>query len=156
MTTSAGPPSSSVNTAGGWVGEPLDQADEQAIASLVQTDVLGAVQITRAALPQLRASGGRIIHVNGLQGFHHARRPVMYTMVESAVTGLCRSLRWEAAQYGVHVGLIHLGAVDTEQRFPPEQKLAVASVVEALLFMLTRPANVNVDEMVLTPLGQQW
>jgi ribitol 2-dehydrogenase len=86
-------------------------------------------------------------------------------MVEAAVRGLCESLRWEAATYGVHVGLITLGGVaNTEPDDPPPDVLhdgerghllSRNDVAEAVLFMLSRPKGVNVDEMVLTPLEQK-
>ena len=101
-----------VNSAGTWVDAPFIEAEPDEIQHFIQTDVTGAAQISRAILPVLqKGAGGRIIHINGLQGFIRQRPPVLYAAVESAVHGLCESLRWEAASYGVHVGLITLGSV---------------------------------------------
>lgn len=155
-----------VNAAGAWVDDPLHAAAPEAIERFIRTDVTGATMITRAVLPALRQSqGGRIVHINGLQGFIRQRPPVLYAMVEAAVRGLCESLRWEAAQYGVHVGLITLGGVANTEPDDPDPAalhnsgrgplLSRGEVAAALMFMLTRPAGVNVDELVLTPLGQK-
>ena len=155
-----------VNAAGIWVEEPLHEASYEQIRAFVDTDVSGALQITRAALPELMKDGGRIVHINGLQGLIRVRPPVLYATVESAVRGLCESLRWEAAPHGVHVGFITLGSVANEEAPSPDPaplhedgkryRLSRDEVADAVLFMLSRPIGVNVDELVLTPLGQKF
>ena len=109
----------------------------------------------------LMQSGGRILHINGLQGLIRARPPVLYAAVESAVRGLCESLRWEVAVQGVHVGLITLGSVASPDPVPLHEdgrrcRLSRDEVADAACFVLAQPRGVNVDELVLTPLGQQW
>ena len=150
-----------VNAAGTWVEEPLAEVSYEDLRAFVDTDVSGALQITRAALPMLMQSGGRILHINGLQGLIRARPPVLYAAVESAVRGLCESLRWEVAAQGVHVGLITLGAVASPDPVPLHEggrrcRLSRDEVADAVCFVLAQPRGVNVDELVLTPLGQQW
>ena len=155
-----------INAAGAWASAPFAEVEIEDLQRFIQTDVDGAIQISRAILPALREQGGgRIIHINGLQGFIRQRPPVLYAAVESAVRGLCESLRWEAAPYGVHVGLITLGAVANAEAPTPDpsvllregkrDRLSRDEVAEAVLFMLLRPSGVNVDELVLTPLGQR-
>ena len=150
-----------VNAAGTWVEEPLVEVSYEDLRAFVDTDVSGALQITRAALAVLMQSGGRIVHINGLQGLIRARQPVLYAAVESAVRGLCESLRWEVAEQGVHVGLITLGAVASPDPVPLDEggrrcRLSRDEVADAVCFVLAQPRGVNVDELVLTPLGQQW
>ena len=153
-----------INAAGSWVQEPLIEAGPEDIQRFVQTDVTVALLVTRATLPSLiESKDGRLIHINGLQGFIRQRPPVLYAAVESAVRGLCESLRWEAAPYGVHLGLITLGAVANTEPPTPRRNalikegrrkfLSRSEVADAVLFMLTRPHGVNIDEIVLTPLG---
>ena len=155
-----------VNAAGTWVEAPFAEVSYEEIERFVHTDVTGALQISRAILPHLRQrGGGRILHLNGLQGLLRQRPPVLYAAVESAVRGLCESLRWEVAGQGIHVGLLTLGSVantepddpapDVLQHQGQRQRLSRGEVAEAVLFMLSRPRGVNVDELVLTPLGQQ-
>lgn len=153
-----------VNAAGTWVEEPLHEASYEQIRGFVDTDVSGALQITRAALPELMKDGGWLVHINGLQGLIRVRPPVLYATVESAVRGLCESLRWEAAEHGVHVGFITLGSVANAEAPTPDlqvlhtgdqrDRLSRDEVADAVLFMLSRPDGVNVDELVLTPLRQ--
>ena len=155
-----------VNAAGTWVEAPFAAVTYEEIQRFVHTDVTGTLQISRALLPHLHArGGGHLLHLNGLQGLLRQRPPVLYAAVESAVRGLCESLRWEVAGQGIHVSLLTLGAVaNTEPDDPApdvllhqgqRQRLSRGEVAEAVLFMLSRPRGVNVDELVLTPLGQQ-
>ena len=153
-----------VNGAGTWVEAPLHEATYEQIRAFVDTDVTGALQITRAAMAALMKGGGRLVHINGLQGLVRTRPPVLYAAVESAVRGLCESLRWEAAPHGLHVGIVTLGSVANVEEPTPgaallhtegkRDRLSRDEVADAVLFMLYRPAGVNVDELVLTPLGQ--
>ena len=150
-----------VNAAGTWMEEPLAEVSYEDLRAFVDTDVNGALQITRAALPELMQSGGRIVHINGLQGLIRARPPVLYAAVESAVRGLCESLRWEVAEQGVHVNLITLGSVASPEQVALHEggrrcRLSRDEVADAVCFVLVQPRGVNVDELVLTPLGQQW
>ena len=156
-----------VNSAGTWAEAPFVEVQPDALQNFIQTDVTGAAQISRAILPKLQKSGsGRILHINGLQGAIRQRPPVLYATVEAAVLGLCESLRWEAAPLGVHVSLITLGSVANAEPAAPEPsvllragkryRLSRQEVADAVLFMLSQPAGVNVDEMILTPLGQEF
>lgn len=155
-----------VNAAGAWVEDPLHEAAATDIERFIRTDVTGATLITRAILPALhRNECSRVVHINGLQGFIRQRPPVLYSAVESAVRGLCESLRWEAAPHGVHVSLLTLGGVANTEPDDPDPTvlhnddrghlLSRSAVADAILFILSRPAGVNVDELVLTPLGQK-
>lgn len=155
-----------VNVAGAWRDKPMVDIDPADIRHFVDTDVTGALQITRAVLPVLRDSGGgRVIHVNGIQGTIRQQAPVIYASVEAAVVGMCEGLRWEAADYGVHVGLIILGAVANQEAHRPDEsvlmmdgkrdRLGRGEVADAVHFMLTRPKGVNVDSLMLTPLAQR-
>ncbi len=74
--------------------------------------------------------------------------------------------RFEAARRvssgdGDHVGLITLGAVASPDPVPLDEggrrrRLSRDEVADAVCFVLAQPRGVNVDELVLTPLGQQW
>ena len=155
-----------INAAGDWVDDPLAESDVSDILRFIQTDVTGATLMTRAILPVLKTNqSGRIVHINGLQAFIRQRPPVLYATVESAIRGLCESLRWEAAEYGVHVGCITLGGVANTEAEDPDpdllmsdgrrERLSRSEVAAAVLFMLSQPDGVNVDELILTPLGQK-
>ena len=155
-----------VNAAGTWSDNAFIDTDYEQMREFIDTDVTGAIQISRAVLPSLKNTKGRMIHINGLQGLVRQRQPVLYAAVEAAVRGLCESLRWEVAHQGIHIGLVTLGAVANTEAYEPDSavlcrgedrvSLSRYEVVEAVKFMLTRPNGVNVDELVLTPLGQQW
>lgn len=109
---------------------------------------------------------GRLVYINGFQGLIRVRPPVPYATVESVVRGLCESLRWEVAPNGVHVGFIKLGSVANIEVATPDMlvlhsgyerdRLSRDEVADAVLFMLSRPKGVNIDDLVLTPLQQSF
>jgi NADP-dependent 3-hydroxy acid dehydrogenase YdfG len=134
-----------INAAGGWVDKNFIDVTYTDIEQLVKTDVLGATNISRAVITALiRSGGGRILHINGLHGFIRQHSPVLYTTVESAVRGLCESLRWEAVSNGVHVTLITLGSVANDEPVDPDPsklikngiryRLSRKEVADAVLF----------------------
>ena len=156
-----------INAAGYWVDGSLSEVAPDDLDRFVRTDVQGALQMTRAILPHLESRDlSRIIHINGIQAFVRQRPPVLYTAVESAVRGLCESLRWEAASHGVHVTLLTLGLIaNAEDPDPLPDKLWVddqrdrlsrKEVADAVHYVLDQPSGVCVDELILTPLGQRW
>ncbi|KPJ84351.1 MAG: hypothetical protein AMS17_16375 [Spirochaetes bacterium DG_61] len=156
-----------VNAAGAWVDKRFSDATYSEIQHFIHTDVLGATTVSRAIMPALiKRGGGRILHINGLQGFIRQHSPVLYTTVESAMRGFCESLRWESVQSGIHISLITLGSVANTEPFQPDPsllhergvryRLSRKEVTDAILFILSQPLGVNVDEIILTPLGQTF
>jgi NADP-dependent 3-hydroxy acid dehydrogenase YdfG len=156
-----------LNAAGAWVDKRFAEITYNEIENFISTDVLGAVKISRAIFPALKQNGGgRILHINGLQGFLRQHSPVLYTTVETAVRGLCESLRWEAVKHGIHVSLITLGSVASDEPPNPDPKAVFQSgvryrlsrmeVADTVLFVLNQPPGVNIDELILTPLGQSF
>jgi NADP-dependent 3-hydroxy acid dehydrogenase YdfG len=156
-----------VNAAGAWIEKEFIQVSYDDIQEFVNTDVIGAANISRAVLPELKECGsGRIIHINGLHGFMRSYPPVLYTLVETAVRGLCESLRWEAASYGVCISLLTLGSVANNANPEPSSELLTDSEVRthlsrnevagAVSYILGQPSGVNIDELILTPLGQNF
>ena len=156
-----------VNAAGAWIEKEFIEVSYDDIQEFVNTDVIGAANISRAVLPALKeCDSGRIIHINGLQGFMRSYPPVLYTTVETAVRGFCESLRWEAATYGVHVSLLTLGSVANNANPEPSPELLADKgariylsrneVAGAVSYILGQPSGVNIDELIVTPLGQHF
>ncbi len=153
-----------VHAAGYWVDGLLSEIPPNELERFIRTDVQGALQMTRAIVPHLESRNqSRVIHINGLQAYIRQRPPVIYTAVESATRGMCESLRWEAAS---HVTLLTLGlTANAEIPQPSRDKLWVENrrdrlsrkeVADAVRYILDQPSGVCIDELVLTPLGQQW
>ena len=130
---------------------------------VIETNVLGAALVLRATLPHLVAQGhGHVVIVSSISGrTAYAGEPI-YISTKFALVGLGRSLRKEVAGKGIRVTLIEPGIVDTPVSSTEEGRrelselraLTPANVADAIGFAVSAPANVNIDELVLTPVAQ--
>ncbi|BBZ79479.1 short-chain dehydrogenase/reductase [Mycolicibacterium anyangense] len=112
-----------VNNAGyghfGFV-EELSEADAR---DQIETNVFGALWVTQAALPYLRAQGsGHIIQVSSIGGITAFPLVGIYHASKWALEGLSQSLAQEVAPFGVHVTLIEPGGFDTDWSGPSAKR----------------------------------
>lgn len=123
---------------------------------MVVTNVCGPALTARAALPALVRSGGHLVLTGSAAG-RGVRPGSLYSATKWAVTGLAQAIRAECVGTGVRVTLIQPGLVDTEaipasRRDDP--KLEPADVARAVLYALGQPPTVDVNEIVIRPIGQ--
>ncbi|WP_395292626.1 SDR family oxidoreductase [Kitasatospora hibisci] len=103
-----------VNNAGaGYVGT-VEQDGLDPVRATMEVNFFGVVDVTRAALPHLRASGGRVITVTSVGGVVGQPFNEAYCAAKFAVEGFMESLAPVAASVGVHVGVVEPGAVASE------------------------------------------
>jgi len=106
-----------VNNAGyGQFGmvEELSEADWR---DQLETNVLGAVWVTQAALPYLRAQGsGHVVQVSSIGGISAFVDLGAYHASKWALEGFSQSLAQEVAEFGIHVTLVEPGGFDTDWR----------------------------------------
>ncbi|MFI5672410.1 SDR family NAD(P)-dependent oxidoreductase [Streptomyces sp. NPDC051704] len=103
-----------VNNAGaGFVGT-VEQHGMDRVRSVMEVNFFGVVELTRAALPHLRASGGRVITVTSVGGVVGQPFNESYCAAKFAVEGFMESLAPVAAAMGVQVSVIEPGAVSSE------------------------------------------
>ncbi|WP_412539294.1 SDR family oxidoreductase [Longispora sp. K20-0274] len=103
-----------VNNAGaGHVGTVETDSVED-FQAVLDVNLLGVVRMTRAAMPHLRASGGRLVTVSSVGGIVGQPFNEAYCAAKFAVEGMMESLAPVAAQFGVRVSLVEPGAVATE------------------------------------------
>lgn len=159
-----------VNNAGGALGvDRLEQADDDRWRTMWETNVLGTVRLTRALLPQIEASGaGHVVNVGSIAGFETYAGGGGYTAAKHAVRALTKTLRLELLGRPVRVTEICPGLVETEfslVRFAGDQDkakavyhgmepLTAADVADCIVWAVTRPARVNIDEIVVRPRDQ--
>jgi len=114
-----------VNNAGyghfGFV-EELSEADAR---DQIETNVFGALWVTQAALPFLRAQGsGHIIQVSSIGGITAVPLVGIYHASKWALEGFSQSLAQEVAPFGIHVTLIEPGGFDTDWSGPSSKRSA--------------------------------
>ena len=103
-----------VNNAGvGWHG-PLQAMPDRKIWELVQTNLLGYVWVTQAAVPAMvQAQGGVIVNVGSVVGFRPIPYAALYSATKHAVSGFSHALRGELSGTGVKVSTVNPGTTIT-------------------------------------------
>ncbi|GAB3495485.1 SDR family oxidoreductase [Amycolatopsis cihanbeyliensis] len=159
-----------VNNAGGARGlERVEAANEQNWRWMWETNVLGTLRMTKALLPKLIESGdGHVLTVTSIAGHEVYDNGSGYTSAKHAQSALHRTLRSEHLGQPVRFTEIIPGMVETDfslNRFEGDAEraekvyqgldpLTPDDVAEVIAFAATRPAHVNLDEIVLKPRAQ--
>ena len=158
-----------VNNAGLALGRTtILDADEEDERVMLETNVLGLVRMTRLCLPHMEDGRGHVVNLGSWAGREAYSQGGMYVGSKSAVRALTYVLRKELVGR-IRVSTIDPGMVgDTEfsdVRFEGDQEkkdavyrgvdyLTPADVADCILWAVTRPPHMNVDEIVVKPLQQ--
>jgi NADP-dependent 3-hydroxy acid dehydrogenase YdfG len=161
-----------VNNAGGAFGaDPVASADSEDWRRMLDINVIGLMQVTQALLPALIASGdGMILNVGSTAGRIAYEGGAGYTAAKHGTKVVTETLRLELWDQPVRVCEIAPGMVRTDEfalvRFDGDSQKAEAvyrgvpdpltaeDIADAITWMATRPAHVNVDELVIRPRRQ--
>jgi NADP-dependent 3-hydroxy acid dehydrogenase YdfG len=122
--------------------------------SMVLTNVYGAALTIRATIEALTESRGHLLLTGSVAG-RMVMRGSVYSATKWAVTGLGESARQELNGTGVRVTLIEPGAVDTpffDTR--PRAALQPDDVARAVMFAVSQPPEVDVNEILVRPTAQ--
>jgi NADP-dependent 3-hydroxy acid dehydrogenase YdfG len=131
----------------------LEESPEQ-WRSMVLTNVYGAALTIRATIEALRESRGHLLLTGSVAG-RRALPGSLYSATKWAVTGLGESARQELNGSGVRVTLIEPGMVDTpffSNR--PTDALHPDDIARAIMFAVSQPAHVDVNEILIRPTAQ--
>ena len=157
-----------VNAAGLALGrDPFDESSEEDERTVIETNVNGLIRITRLALPHLR-EGGHIVNIGSVAGRQAYPNAALYVAAKFAVRGFTYALREDLLGRPIRITTVDPGLVETEfsmVRFRGDEATASAvyegveamqpdDIAECILFALTRPPHVNVDELVVKALAQ--
>lgn len=159
-----------VNNAGGALGlNPVGQAIDEEWIRMWQTNVLGLMWMTRACLPLLRkAKHAHIVNIGSIAGFETYPGGAGYTAAKHAVRAITKTLRLELNGEPIRVTEINPGLVETEfslVRFHGDRKaarvpyagikpLTAEDIADCILFAVSRPPHVDIDEIVVRPVAQ--
>src|ERR1700694_4521407 len=159
-----------VNNAGGALGlGPIEKAVDEDWIGMWKVNVLGLMWMTRACLPLLRkAKHGHVVNIGSIAGFETYKGGAGYTAAKHAVRAITRTLRLELNGEHIRVTEIDPGLVETEfsmVRFHGDRKAAKAvyqglkplsaeDVADCVIFAVTRPPHVDIDEIVVRPVAQ--
>ncbi len=159
-----------VNNAGLARGlTPTAEANDEDWIEMWEANVLGLMRMTRACLPLLRkARHGHIVNLGSIAGFETYKGGAGYTASKHAVRAISRTLRLELNGEPIRVTEIMPGMVETEfsiVRFHGDRKaakqvyqgvkpLVAADIADCIVFAVTRPPHVDIDEIVVRPVAQ--
>ena len=136
----------------GFLEESVEQWE-----SMVLTNVLGAALSIRACLPHFREqNSGHVLLTSSVAGRHWVIGS-LYSCTKHAVTAMGESLRQEVAETDIKVTLIEPGMVDTpffENR--PTGALEPDDIARSVMFALTQPPHVDVNEILVRPVHQPF
>jgi NADP-dependent 3-hydroxy acid dehydrogenase YdfG len=157
-----------VNNAGLGLGrDPFDKSTEEDEETVLETNVHGLLRMTRLCLPHIR-DGGHIVNMGSIAGRQAYENAAVYVASKFAVRGFTYALREDLLGRPVHLTTVDPGLVETNfsrVRFRGDEEKAAAvyanvepvrpeDVAECVIFVLTRPPHVNIDEIVVKALAQ--
>ena len=136
---------------------------------MIDTNIKGLAYVTRVILPlMIKRKKGHVINIGSTAGHEVYPNGNVYAATKFAVKALSQSIRVDVLDKGIKVSSVDPGMVETEfslVRFRGNKKkarkvykglqpLSPADVAETVLFCAARPENVNINEVILTPLAQ--
>jgi len=161
-----------INNAGLTAG--LSTIDEGSIddwEQMIDTNVKGLLYISRAVSAEMvKRKQGHIINISSIAGKETYPSGNVYCATKHAVESLTKGMRLDLLQHGIKVSSVAPGAVDTEfslVRFKGDKKRAekvyegftplyAKDIAETILFVVTRPAHVNIDDILVMPAAQAF
>ena len=123
--------------------------------SMVLTNVLGAAYTVRAALPAVKDAHGHIVLTSSVAG-RRALSGSLYSCTKHAVTAMAEALRQDLNDTGVRVTSIEPGMVDTPffDKGAGEGALRADDIARAVMYAVSQPPHVDVNEMLIRPTAQ--
>jgi len=160
-----------VNNAGLMLLGPVEGADTDHWRRMIDVNCLGLLYCTHAALPIMREEGaGHIVNLSSVAGRIAALGSAVYNLTKWGVTGFSEGLRQEALHANVRVTVIEPGYVETELQGHNEgnpivmeamektrqqiDPLQASDIADAILYALTRPEHVAINEVLIRPTKQ--
>jgi 3-hydroxy acid dehydrogenase / malonic semialdehyde reductase len=157
-----------VNNAGLALGrDPFDASTEEDEEAVLETNVQGLVRMTRLCLPHL-GEDGHIVNIGSIAGRQAYENAALYVTSKFAVRGFTYALREDLLGRPIRLTLVDPGLVETNfsrVRFRGDEETAAKvyqgveamtpeDIAECIVFAVTRPRHVNVDEIVVKALAQ--
>ena len=157
-----------LNNAGLGLGrDPFWESTEADEETQLETNVNGLIRITRLCLPHIR-DGGHIVNIGSIAGRQAYQNAAVYVASKFAVRGFTYALREDLLGRPIRLTTVDPGLVETNfsrVRFRGDEEKAKApyegvdtlrpeDIAECIMFALTRPLHVNIDELVVKALAQ--
>ena len=161
-----------INNAGLMLLGPLEGDDSEHWRRMVNVNVLGLLYCTQEALPLIRErGGGHIVNLSSVAGRQATLGASVYNFTKWGVTGFSEALRQEALHSNIRVTVVEPGFVDTELQGHNEHPMVVQAtekmreeigtpleaenIAHAIVYVVSQPEHVNINEVLIRPTGQR-
>lgn len=150
-----------VNNAGVSMRGELSELAPEVCGQVVNTNLLGSIYLTRAAVEHLVAARGSVVFISSIAGLFGMPGASIYSATKAALTTFAESLRLELGAKGVHAGVVYLGFTehDKEKRIlaadgslvPPDRPAhhTQAHAADLILKMIEKRRH----RLIMTPIG---
>ncbi|MET7285372.1 SDR family oxidoreductase [Streptomyces sp. NPDC005573] len=147
-----------IANAGFATHDSVAEGDPAGWTEMVLTNVLGPALLVRASVDALKESRGRIVLIGSVAGFVPTPGN-LYGATKWAVTGLAENTRRQVTEFGIGVTLVAPGRVETpfwdsHGSLPPGNLLTGDQIADSVVWAIRQPAGVDVNTVVVRPLGQ--
>jgi 3-hydroxy acid dehydrogenase / malonic semialdehyde reductase len=159
-----------INNAGGAHGlDTVAAGKDEDWEAMLQSNVLGILRMTRAALPlMLDNPGSSLINIGSIAGHVAYEGGAVYCAAKAGELQITRALRLELNGTGIRVTTVDPGLAETEfsiTRFKGDvarakkvyegtRPLTAEDIADILVWVASRPAHVNIDELLVKPVDQ--
>jgi NADP-dependent 3-hydroxy acid dehydrogenase YdfG len=152
-----------VNNAGSGIFKPADQISANEWDQLMNTNVKGTFLFSRAVIPLMKAQGGgHLVMIASDVARRVFDGGSLYCASKYAQDAFSMALRKELRPHQIKVSVVYSGLVDTHFHVHPpgdpkaQDWLRASDIVQAILYILTAPAHVVIDELMIHPLSQEY
>jgi len=161
-----------INNAGLAAGlATIDEGEVDDWERMIDTNIKGLLYITHLVTPiMVKRGSGHIVNLSSIAGKEAYSMGNVYCASKHAVQALTQGMRIDLVKHGIKVSSVAPGAVETEfsmVRFHGDEQKAsdvykgftplyAKDIVETILFMVTRPAHVNIDDVLIMPTAQAF
>ena len=147
----------------------VHDSDPEDVDRVLDTNLKGLINVTRVVVPDMKKAGrGQVLHVSSTAGKETYPGGGVYCASKFGVEALAKTMRQELLPFGVKVGTVSPGMVDTEfslVRFKGDaerarsvydglEPLRAEDVAEVIGFMATRPDHVQIADILVMPKAQ--
>ncbi len=159
-----------INNAGNAHGlDPIQTGDLHDWDMMIDTNVKGLLYVSKAIIPKMMVQkSGHIINIGSIAGKEVYPNGNVYCASKHAVDAISNGMRIDLNAYGIRVGAIHPGLVETEfsnVRFKHDNQradnvykgfdpLTPDDIADIIAFVVTRPYHVNISDLIVLPTAQ--
>ena len=159
-----------INNAGNAHGlDPIEKGSLDDWDAMLDINVKGLLYVSKAVIPgMVKSRHGHIINIGSTAGKEVYPKGNVYCASKHAVDAINQGMRIDLNEYGIRVGAVNPGLVETEfsdVRFKGDrdraskvylgyQPLMPEDIAEIIYFVITRPAHVNIADLVVMPTAQ--